>query len=300
MNSTQLNCFVAVADSLSFARAAEKLHITQPAVTHQINSLENELDVKLFKRTTRSVELTREGFGFLADAKSILSTISLAKVRFSSAEKNGPIPFSIGCRSGELNYIAELLKPMFSLYPSIHPYVKTLPYQVLMNLLQNESIDVVFGLQYSQDTKQTMHFRELSKAPVVCAMCKDHPLSFKKNLTQADFSHVKIAIMDRPHALSPMLSLQNTLLSAHTTSDLYFCESMEDIFTIVKTGMAVTFVPDILPMRDPVLSYVPIQSSLMISYGIYYKTLQRKPMLKDFLRIAGTYFEEKIFPEEKA
>ena len=58
MNTFQLSCFLAVAETLSFARAAEQLNITQPAVTHQIHSLETELNVKLFVRTTRTVNLT--------------------------------------------------------------------------------------------------------------------------------------------------------------------------------------------------------------------------------------------------
>ncbi|MFQ7550520.1 MAG: LysR family transcriptional regulator [Blautia marasmi] len=64
MNTVQLECYMAVAENLNFARAAEQLHITQPAVTHQINSLEAELDVKLFRRTTRTVELTAPGWVF--------------------------------------------------------------------------------------------------------------------------------------------------------------------------------------------------------------------------------------------
>ena len=50
--STQLECFLAVADNLNFSRAAEQLRLTQPAVSHQINSLEDELGVKLFNRTS--------------------------------------------------------------------------------------------------------------------------------------------------------------------------------------------------------------------------------------------------------
>mgnify|MGYP000128639394 CR=1 FL=1 len=74
MNTFQLSCFLAVAESLNFARAAEKLNITQPAVTHQIHSLEAELNVKLFRRTTRSVSLTQEGRTFLPDAQNILQS----------------------------------------------------------------------------------------------------------------------------------------------------------------------------------------------------------------------------------
>ena len=71
MNTVQLECFLAVADNLSFARAAEQLHITQPAVTHQISSLENELNVKLFRRTTRTVALTNDGWTFCGYARTI-------------------------------------------------------------------------------------------------------------------------------------------------------------------------------------------------------------------------------------
>lgn len=59
MNTTQLECFMTVANFLNFSRAAEVLRITQPAVSHQINALENELGVKLFHRTSKSVRLTQ-------------------------------------------------------------------------------------------------------------------------------------------------------------------------------------------------------------------------------------------------
>ena len=52
MNTVQLECFLAVAQYLNFSKAAESVSITQPAVSHQIGSLEDELGVKLFVRTS--------------------------------------------------------------------------------------------------------------------------------------------------------------------------------------------------------------------------------------------------------
>lgn len=182
MNSTQLNCFLAVADSLSFARASERLHITQPAVTHQINSLESELGVKLFKRTTRTVELTKEGFSFITDAKSILNTMAMAKMRFAVQEKIEPAPFFIGCGLRELVFLPDLIHSMFIKYPNLHPYTKTIPFPALMSQLQNESIDVLFGLQGMTKPRQNCRFLELTKAPIVCAMPKGHPLSSQKKI----------------------------------------------------------------------------------------------------------------------
>ena len=86
MNTFQLACFLMVAETLNFARAAERLSVTQPAVTHQIRSLEEELGVKLFRRSTRLVELTREGLLFTSDARTIMETAARARARFVAPE----------------------------------------------------------------------------------------------------------------------------------------------------------------------------------------------------------------------
>ena len=110
MNTMQLECFLAVADNLSFARAAEQLHVTQPAITHQINSLENELQAKLVRRTTRIVELTPDGRTFLGYAKNILKATHFAKKRLSEHHQDYIQTFSIGCHNpSELNLISPAL-----------------------------------------------------------------------------------------------------------------------------------------------------------------------------------------------
>ena len=79
MNTFQLECFLAVSNTLSFVRAAEQLNISQPAITHQIKTLEDELNTVLFKRSTRFVEITQEGISFIGDAKKL--SLSLYKLR---------------------------------------------------------------------------------------------------------------------------------------------------------------------------------------------------------------------------
>jgi DNA-binding transcriptional LysR family regulator len=69
MELRHLRYFITVAEQLSFRRAAERLHLSHPTLTRQINDLTNELGLKLFDQNHRPVELTEVGRGFLVDAR---------------------------------------------------------------------------------------------------------------------------------------------------------------------------------------------------------------------------------------
>lgn len=90
MNTTQLECFMTVSNFLNFSRAAEHLRITQPAVSHQISTLEDELGVKLFHRTSKSVRLTQEGYLFTQYADEILKLTGLSLARMKQSQHNCP------------------------------------------------------------------------------------------------------------------------------------------------------------------------------------------------------------------
>ena len=137
MNTIQLECFIAVAQHLNFSRASEELKITQPAVSHQIRTLEEELDVKLFKRTSKEVSLTPEGIQFLPDAELILKTALSAKERLGRQEVM--IPFEVGCHNHmELRLLPDIFRALAAEFPPLRPSVRIDPFPSLLGLAQKK------------------------------------------------------------------------------------------------------------------------------------------------------------------
>lgn len=96
MELRHLRYFVAVAEELHFRRAAERLHVAQPAVSEQIRKLEDELGVRLFNRTQRSVSLTDAGAALLGEARTVLHQAEMARLAARNAHNGTSSRLRIG------------------------------------------------------------------------------------------------------------------------------------------------------------------------------------------------------------
>jgi hypothetical protein len=85
MDLHRLRCFAVVAEELHFTRAADRLHVGQPALSRQIRKLEDELGTALFVRTSRRVELTEAGRELLREASTLLAEATALQERFRPA-----------------------------------------------------------------------------------------------------------------------------------------------------------------------------------------------------------------------
>jgi DNA-binding transcriptional LysR family regulator len=115
-----LRYFLAVAEELNFSRAAERLHIAQPALSAQIRTLETQLGCELFKRTTRKVELTPNGEILLEDAREIVARAdsAAAKMKAAGRGERGFLRISFaGHGAGELG--SEMLRRFSERYPAV-------------------------------------------------------------------------------------------------------------------------------------------------------------------------------------
>ena len=291
MNTIQLECFVAVAEYLNYARAAESLHITQPAVTHQIKSLETELNTKLFKRTTRTVALTQSCFAFLNDAKNILRLMHTASFRIKESTENKPKFFNIGSHdNAELTFLPDILAAMAKEVPEFHPIFKFIPYQAMPNLLQDESIDVMFDFLDENASRYNSNYYDLIRASYAFVLPPDHPFATRNVLTIEDMLNDKL-IHCNPSMNARMLTVwQNHAAGFFEPAKTFRCETLSTAIMLVKAGLGFTILPDIPQLREASLHYVPFETQSTISFGIYYKSLNQNPLMKMFLAIAKEHF----------
>lgn len=282
MNTIQLECFLAVAEHLNFSRASEVLRITQPAVSHQIQSLEEELDVKLFKRTSKSVSLTQEGIQFLPDAQLILKTALSAKERLGQHEQF--IPFELGCHNRmELNLLPPLLKKLTEFFPLLRPVIQIVPFPSLLSQVENKQVHAAFGIKEEQK-KSSLYFRELCSAPMACICSPGHPLAQFDSLTKDQLSGSIIACSPRQIA-DPIFSIQNSIVAKLRPEQRYFSENMESALTLVKAQIGYTLYPDVIPAREPDLAYIPVTDIPKMSFGVYYRYDDDHPVLRRFLML---------------
>ena len=273
MNTIQLECFVAVAEHLNFSRASEELKITQPAVSHQIQALEEELGVKLFLRTSKSVSLTQEGLMFFPDAQLILKTALSAKERLGRHEHF--IPFDIGCHNYmELALLPPVLKQLSEEFPLLRPSMHLMPFPAMQGMVINQQLHATFGI------------KDGHKKSVL-----NSPLAGHASLSKEDLSGNIIACSHR-HISGSVFAVLNSILIGLPPEQRYFTENVESAFTLAKAQVGYTIYPDIPKVRDPELCYIPLKDVPELSFGVYYRRDDDHPVLKQFLRLMNRFFSE--------
>ena len=140
MEIRQVRCFLAVAELRHFGKAAEQLHIVQPAVSQQICRLERELGAQLFHRTTRKVELTPAGIAFLNHASEIVAAVDRAgqAVRHTWSLNS---TLRVGTSSGLGDLLALVLEESTRRWPDLTIDLIRLPEQQRLRRLAEGKLD---------------------------------------------------------------------------------------------------------------------------------------------------------------
>lgn len=145
MNLKQLEAFVCVAEERSFSAAAKKLYLTQPTVSAHINSLEKELGVRLFVRTTKDVELSREGEQLYDNARRMLQLEKNILRDFTQKDSKVSNKIIVGASTVPGQYILPKILSLFSrTYPGNQLELKETDSMEVVRMVQDGLVEVGF------------------------------------------------------------------------------------------------------------------------------------------------------------
>lgn len=188
MNTTQIKCFLTLAETLNFTRAAERLYISQPALSRQISTLEQEINSLLFIRDQKSVRLTPAGTllaGELGEIQSSLDEL-IARVRTVGMGYTGTL--TIGVLEGQWmgEEFTGLYRRFMDTYPNIDFRMGQGSFGTLRRQLDSGEIDIAITLSFDVAGLEQYISRPLFPDQAVFAISRERPLAQKEHITFAD------------------------------------------------------------------------------------------------------------------
>ena len=170
----QLQCFLAVAHELNFRRAAERLSMTQPPLTRQIQRLEDLLGQTLFSRTTHEVTLTESGRALVAKAEAILSALCALKQEAQPAAARLRIGLT---RTLNFELIAPLNEQLAGFHARDEMEMPSLTSAQLLQSLAKNSLDLILTGEKGPEAEQAVYYAWVYREPLLVAMPSAHPAS---------------------------------------------------------------------------------------------------------------------------
>ena len=246
MEIRRLRYFVAVAEELSFTRAAARLHIAQPPLSIQIRALEQEVGARLFDRDQRHVFLTQAGKHLLIRAREILAAVEGAKAEVKRAELGEVGALHLGYAASAM--FTSLLTTAIKEFQAAWPHV-------LLTLHEMTSLDQLNGLHYRTldagivrksdvAVPAGIAVEEWYRAPLVAAMTNDHPLARKRVISIRDLHDQPLIMYPRESGIGLYWQVLRLCSAAGFRPQIVReVQELSTIIGLVDAGVGIAIVP---------------------------------------------------------
>src|SRR5918999_2200948 len=191
-----LRSFVAVGEELNISRAAERLHIAQPAVSEQIRKLERDLDVQLLDRTRRRIALTDAGAVFLDEARRVLEQAQMARMAARGAQEGALSRLRIGYAPASLPAIVpRALQRLASGMPSLATSMHEGEARELIDAVRAERLDA--AIVSLPAPSAGLRVTALGEQRAVVALPVRHRHAVRGQLSLAQLAPERIVVLPR-------------------------------------------------------------------------------------------------------
>jgi DNA-binding transcriptional LysR family regulator len=204
----QLRYFVAVAEELHFRRAAERLHVAQPAVSEQVRKLEIDLGVRLFERTHRSVSLTDAGVALLDEARRVLRQTEVARQAARGATDRAAVRLRIGYLPDALPVaVPRALRQLTASHPAVQVDLESAPAWRLVDGVRRGRLDAaITSLPAPTNGLRSLPLGEQGAVVALPAM---HPHAVEPEIAIARLAPERIVLL--PYEANP--SFRNAVVA---------------------------------------------------------------------------------------
>ncbi|MFG3109337.1 LysR family transcriptional regulator [Streptomyces tendae] len=267
MESRSLRYFVAVAEELNFARAAERLGISPPPLSRAIRRLEAELGVTLFERTTHSVTRTPAGDVLLAEARVALDALDAAGRRARRAADGPKLVLAVKA-DGDAGLLEPILARYASQPGSVPVAVRLCGWQEQPRLLRAGEADV--ALVHAPFDGTGLDTETLAAEPRVAVLAADHPLAARDRLELAD------------------LGLDAGSVERHIDEARRGHDDLAQVLTAVSLGKVVTLLPVSVTARypRPGVAYRPVPDAPPVVLSLAWPRQSRSTGTAALVRVA--------------
>jgi DNA-binding transcriptional LysR family regulator len=252
--------FIAVADELSFSRAAERLSISQPPLSQQIQRLEKELGVQLFIRTKRKVELTEAGKIFLEEARRTLAQADAAIKTAQRAGRGEVGRLVIGfVGSSAYGFLPTAIRTFRERFPDVELILKELTTMEQVEALSAGQIDL--GFLRPPIFEDELEQESVQKEPFLIAVSEKHPLAHLPTAPLKALMHEPFILV--PRTLAPGFYDQMIAICAKAGFHPKMVQEaiqFHVIVSLVAAGLGIAFVPSsIQTFQRADVVYLPLE-----------------------------------------
>jgi DNA-binding transcriptional LysR family regulator len=279
--------FVALAEELNYRQAAERLHITQPPLSRQIQELEEEIGTKLFHRSKRRVELTNAGKVFLQKAYQILDDVEQAGIvtRMSTGGKSDELRVGI---TGSVQDFVPFLRIYRQTYPNTGIFIYHLNSTDQIAALHEKRIDLAIinaSVNSDQIVTKTMH-----PMPFVATFPKNHPLAYKKPLYLQDLKNETFITTSKSAGIQYYETVMAILRKAGITPNVTIqAHDLQTVLLLVESGMGITLEPSPGTKIDGIVRRKLEDLSLTATPSLAWRKDNQSEALRKFIELGESY-----------
>lgn len=257
MELRHLRYFVALAEQLNFTHAADKVHVTQSTLSHQIRQLEDELGCLLFQRVGKRVLLTEQGETFLESARNALREVENGTKALQAPTDTLSGRLRIGATyTFSMHVIPKCLPAFLQQYPGIMVDIAEMPGERIAQALLHGDLD--FGVTYKPENTPELMFEPLYSEDMVLVVGQGHRFARRRFLRLAELHGQPLVLLPPSFATRVMLDECFRMASAQPVVVAQM-NAIAPMLELVRAGQVATIVSEYAAQQDG-LRVVPLQS----------------------------------------